>query len=61
MGVATPTGLAYREIDIEQDPEAAEFVLAHNDGRLRIPTLEFGGKVLGNPPLAQLVGRLGLE
>jgi mycoredoxin len=36
-------GIAYEEVDIEQDPEAAEIVMRHNDGMRKVPTLDIEG------------------
>ncbi len=35
-------GIAYREVDMEQDPMAAELVMRLNDGRRSVPTLVYG-------------------
>lgn len=56
--------IAYDEIDIEQDPTAAEFVASANGGNRTVPTLRFAdGSTLTNPTgrevkakLAQLAG-----
>ena len=34
-------GLEFTEINIEQNPEAAEYVMSVNGGRRSVPTLEF--------------------
>ncbi|MEO1082858.1 MAG: glutaredoxin family protein [Acidobacteriota bacterium] len=47
-------GVEYREIDIEAQPEAAETVAEHNNGKHIVPTFEIGGQFFGNPPLQQL-------
>ena len=44
----------YVEIDIEQDEAAAEIVMANNEGKRRVPTLEIDGAMYGNPPVAEL-------
>jgi mycoredoxin len=36
-------GLAFEEINIEENPEAAEYVMSVNGGRRSVPTLEFNG------------------
>lgn len=46
----------YREIDIEQTPEAAEIVAHHNKGKHIVPTLEIGGQFYGNPSIRDLKG-----
>lgn len=40
----TKRGIAYQEINIEQDEAAAEIVMQVNAGRRSVPTLEFNGK-----------------
>lgn len=39
-------GLAYEEIDIDGNPEAAEVVMKLNDGMRKVPTLDIGGKIV---------------
>ena len=54
-------GIAFTEIDIEERPEAAEFVAAHNDGNHVVPTVQFpDGEVVTNPPFKGVRRRLGL-
>jgi mycoredoxin len=36
-------GLAFTEINIEENPQAAEYVMSVNGGRRSVPTLEFNG------------------
>lgn len=36
--------IPFVEVDIEQDPEAAEYVQRVNDGRRSVPTLVLGGR-----------------
>jgi mycoredoxin len=36
-------GLAFEEINIEENPEAAKYVMSVNGGRRSVPTLEFNG------------------
>lgn len=48
-------GIAYTEINIEQDPESAKFVEQVNNGNQLVPTVLFpDGSALANPSLAQL-------
>ncbi|NUU21474.1 MAG: mycoredoxin [Streptomycetaceae bacterium] len=52
-------GLAYTEVDIEQDAKAAEYVMSVNGGNQTVPTVvvEVGGQiqwVATNPSLAQV-------
>lgn len=39
-------GIAYEEIDIERNPEAAEIVVKLNDGMRKVPTLDIEGKIV---------------
>jgi len=58
-------GIAYTEINIEQDPESAAFVEKANGGDQTVPTVlvvpEGGGEdvVMTNPSLAQVKQALG--
>ncbi|MDT9688287.1 mycoredoxin [Streptomyces sp. P9(2023)] len=52
-------GIAYTEINIEQDPDSAAFVEKANGGNqtvptVRIPTAAGGEVVMTNPSLAQV-------
>ncbi|MEU6560709.1 mycoredoxin [Nocardia nova] len=48
-------GIAYTKVDIEQDPEAAEFVGSVNGGNHVVPTLKYpDGSTATNPSLAQV-------
>lgn len=52
-------GIAYTEIDIEQDPAAAELVMRVNDGNQTVPTVVFpDGTALTNPSLDDVKGQL---
>lgn len=52
--------IPFTEIDIEQDPQAAQRVMAVNQGNQTVPTLEFAdGTALTNPSLAQVKAKLG--
>ncbi|MFH9661900.1 mycoredoxin [Streptomyces sp. NPDC017248] len=52
-------GIAYSEINIEQDPESAAFVEKANDGNQTVPTVLFpDGSTLTNPSLAQVKQKL---
>lgn len=52
-------GIAYREVDIEDDPQAAELVMAVNGGNQTVPTVVFpDGSALTNPSVAQVKDRL---
>ncbi|MBA8795631.1 mycoredoxin [Friedmanniella endophytica] len=52
-------GIGYAEVDIEEQPEAADVVTAVNHGNRTVPTLVFAdGSALTNPSVAQVRGRL---
>jgi mycoredoxin len=52
-------GIAYVEVDIENDPAAAELVMSVNGGNQTVPTVVFSdGSALANPSLAQVQDRL---
>lgn len=59
-------GIAYTEINIEQDPESAAFVEKANGGNQTVPTVLVvpadGGEdhVMTNPSLAQVKQALGV-
>jgi len=53
-------GIAYTEVNIEQDPESAAFVEKANDGNQTVPTVLFpDGSTLTNPSLAQVKAKIG--
>ena len=52
-------GIAYNEINIEQDPESAAFVEKVNGGNQLVPTVLFpDGSAIPNPSLAQVKAAL---
>jgi len=52
-------GIAYKEIDIERDPEAARFVEGVNGGNQTVPVVAFpNGETATNPSLAEVQKRL---
>lgn len=52
-------GVTYDYVDIEQDPEAAAFVMGVNGGNQTVPTVVFeDGTALTNPSVAQVLSRL---
>ncbi|MBA4866771.1 mycoredoxin [Streptomyces sp. PSKA54] len=59
-------GIAYAEINIEQDPQSAAFVEKANGGNQTVPTVSIvpvsGGEpvVMTNPSLAQVKQALGV-
>ncbi|SDQ44051.1 mycoredoxin [Thermostaphylospora chromogena] len=55
----TREGIAYREIDVERDPDAAEFVKSVNNGNQTVPTVVFpDGTAVTNPPVTEVKARL---
>ncbi len=51
--------ISYDEVDIEQDPAAAEFVGSVNGGNRTVPTVKFAdGSTLTNPSGAQVKAKL---
>lgn len=55
-------GIEFAEIDIEQDPESADFVMSVNGGNQTVPTVVFpNGQAVTNPSLAQVKEILGLS
>jgi mycoredoxin len=52
-------GIEMAEVDIEQDPEAADFVMSVNGGFQTVPTVVFpDGSALTNPSAAAVKERL---
>jgi mycoredoxin len=52
-------GITYTEVDIEEQPEAADVVTRVNQGNRTVPTLVFSdGSALTNPSVAQVTGKL---
>ena len=53
------SGIAYREVNIEEDPAAAEFVMSVNGGNRTVPTLQFpNGSALTNPSPSEIEAEL---
>ncbi|MGA2482179.1 MAG: glutaredoxin family protein [Candidatus Acidiferrales bacterium] len=42
--------IAFREIDIDEDPDAEELVTRVNSGRRKVPTIEVGGRYFACSP-----------
>lgn len=42
--------LPFEEIDIDEDPEAAEFVQSVNNGKRKVPTFDVGGRMFHCSP-----------
>jgi mycoredoxin len=52
-------GISFAEVDIEQEPKAAQIVEQANRGNQTVPTLVFAdGSALTNPSLAQIISKL---
>ena len=52
-------GISFKEVDIEADPAAAEFVASVNGGNQTVPTLKFpDGSTLTNPSRADVKAKL---
>jgi mycoredoxin len=52
-------GIGYTEVNIEQAPEAADFVMDVNGGNQTVPTVLFpDGSAATNPSLAEVKARL---
>lgn len=52
-------GIAYTEVNIEQEPDAAELVMRVNGGNQTVPTLVFpDGSALTNPTVRQVKEKL---
>ena len=52
-------GIAFDEVNIEESPEAADFVMSVNGGNRTVPTLVFpDGSALTNPSVAEVRERL---
>ena len=52
-------GIEVAEVDIEQDPAAADYVMSVNGGMQMVPTILFAdGTALTNPSAAQVRERL---
>ncbi|MDP9496501.1 MAG: NrdH-redoxin [Actinomycetota bacterium] len=52
-------GVGYHVVDIEQEPQAAEYVMSVNGGNQTVPTVVFpNGSALTNPSVADVKARL---
>ena len=43
-------GVAFHEVNIDENPEAIELVMRVNDGRRKIPTFEVDGRYFSSSP-----------
>ncbi|MHB1063847.1 MAG: mycoredoxin [Georgenia sp.] len=54
-------GIAYSEVNIEEDESSASFVESVNGGNQTVPTVVFpDGSAATNPSVSEVVKRLGL-
>ncbi len=52
-------GVSYQVVDIEQEPEAADYVMSVNGGLQTVPTVVFpDGSALTNPSLSEVKDKL---
>ena len=52
-------GIEFREVDIDQDPAAADLVMSINGGNATVPTIVLSdGRTLTNPPVPELLSAL---
>ncbi len=52
-------GIAYTVVDIEDDPQAAEYVMGVNGGNQTVPTVQFiDGTALTNPSITEVKQQL---
>ena len=59
MTVLESNGIFFDQVDIEQDPAAAEFVGSVNGGNKTVPTVKFSdGTTLTNPSAADVEAKL---
>jgi mycoredoxin len=43
-------GVVYREINVDEDPDAEDLILRVNDGRRKVPTIEVAGRFFACSP-----------
>ena len=55
-------GVAFREVNINEDESAEEIVIRANDGKRKVPTLEAGGRFFACSPFdpEQLAAELNI-
>lgn len=55
------SGIDWTEINIEEDPAAAEFVMAANGGNQTVPTVKYAdGSTATNPSIKDVKRKLGV-
>jgi mycoredoxin len=53
--------IGYTEVDIEADPDAADFVASVNGGNQTVPTVKFpDGTTMTNPNIREVKAKLGV-
>jgi mycoredoxin len=53
-------GITWKEVDIERDEDAAQFVMSVNGGNQTVPTVKFpDGSALTNPSIKDVKAKLG--
>jgi len=61
-GQLSRVGISVPEVNIEEDPAAADLVMRVNNGNQTVPTLVFAdGSALTNPSVAQVLERLAAQ
>jgi mycoredoxin len=55
-------GVEFREVNIEEDPDAEEIVMEANHGKRKVPTLKIGGRYFACSPFnpVQLAAELAI-
>ena len=55
-------GVVFNEVDIEQDPAAADLVIKANNGKRKVPTIEIAGRYFSCSPFnaQQLASELNI-
>lgn len=51
-------GVAYKYVNVDDDQKGEDFVLAHNGGVQRLPTVDVGGVILSVPEDEELARAL---
>jgi mycoredoxin len=54
----TEAGIAFREIDLDDDPSHDDRIIARTGGYRTVPTLEVKGELLVNPSLREVEAAL---
>lgn len=52
-------GIAYRVVDVDDNPQFGDRIVAATGGYRTVPSIEVGGALLVNPSLAQVQTALG--